>query len=97
MSLTFHSVLRKLYTDPFIGASYQVWQVGETKLRQRLLYQARKVIGHVKVVLGVSILHLSMILDFGTVLTVWYFRTVLTVWYFRTVLCAVCPSSNYGF
>jgi hypothetical protein len=26
------------------------------------------------------------LLDFGTVLTVWYFRTVLTVWYFRTVL-----------
>jgi hypothetical protein len=48
-------------------------QVGEKKLRQRLLYQARKVIGHVKIVLGVSILHLSMILDFGTVLTVWYF------------------------
>ena len=26
------------------------------------------------------------LLDFRTVLTVWYFRIVLTVWYFRTVL-----------
>ena len=28
----------------------------------------------------------DFLLNFGTVLTVWYFRTVLTVWYFRTVL-----------
>jgi hypothetical protein len=26
------------------------------------------------------------LLDFDTVLTVWYFDTVLTVWYFDTVL-----------
>ena len=38
-------------------------------------------------VLEVSMLPLStiLILDFGTVPTVWYFRTVPTVWYFRTV------------
>jgi hypothetical protein len=38
-------------------------------------------------VLWVSILPLStiLILDFGTVPTVWYFGTVPTVWYFGTV------------
>ena len=56
----------------------------------KCLYQARKANDHVYVYVlkGLDFISISTIFrfDFGTVLTVWYFRTVVTVWYFKTVV-----------
>jgi hypothetical protein len=39
VSLTFHSVLRKLYTEPFIGASYQIAVHLATRFQRRRFFR----------------------------------------------------------
>jgi hypothetical protein len=39
VSLTFHSVLRKLYTEPSIGASYQIADHMATRFQRRRFFR----------------------------------------------------------
>ena len=79
-------ICEKHFPDHIIPQTVYVW-AHKTNLTPKWLYLARKERGHVYCVSDIDFEPFyDFLLDFRTVLTVWYFRTVLTVWYFRNVL-----------
>ena len=83
--------------DRIISLRREIW-VHKTSLAPPLLmkcmYQTRKVSGHVFCESNVSIFPLSKIflLDFETVLIVWYFL----LFFYEERLCCLSRTKNYG-